>query len=97
MDENEKATFDNRSSLYGPGTEGHTNLGLEWTGIIQNHYGIKLEHPLPPDVVLIMMAVSKCNRAVRTVGYHADNYIDGKIYLEMARDARIEEGKNAES
>lgn len=77
-----------RGNSFGDGTEGHTNLGLEWTGIIQNHYKMRLPYPIPPDVVLLMMAASKINRAACPTPIRDDNYDDGAIYIEMAREAK---------
>jgi len=88
MNEKEKKIFEERGSLYGEGTEAHTNLGLIWTGLIQNHYRIKLPYPLPPDLVLLMFVGSKANRAACHTTLLDDNYDDGKIYMEMARKAK---------
>ena len=76
-----------RSKQYGDATAGHRNLGLEWTGILQNHYGITLDHPIPSHVVLLMMAASKINRAATPTPGQPDDYVDARIYLNLAREA----------
>lgn len=90
FEEREKKLHEERGKQYGEGTFAHTNLGLEWTGLIQNHYRITLSHPLPPDLVLLMFAASKANRAACPTPLHDDNYDDGKVYFEMARKAKEE-------
>lgn len=76
-----------RSARYGRDhVAGHRNLGLEWTGILQNHYGIQFEHPIPPHIVELMMVMSKCNRAAVDPNGR-DNYVDGRAYLAMAEEA----------
>jgi len=77
-----------RGARYGEGTQAHTNLGLIWTGILQNHFLMTLPAPIPADVVLLMMAANKLNRAACPTPLHGDNYDDGVIYVEMAREAK---------
>jgi len=76
-----------RSLRYGPDHKaGHGNLGLMWTGLLQNHYGIQLAHPIPAHLVEIMMALNKANRvAVDPQGL--DHYVDGRAYFAMAEEA----------
>jgi hypothetical protein len=79
-----------RSKRYGDHVPGHQNLGMAWTGLIQNHYGIRLPHPLPAFLVELMMVASKANRAaVNPAG--RDNYKDGRIYFAMAEEAASKE------
>jgi len=79
-----------RTSRYGDHVAGHRNLGLAWTGLIQNHYGICLAHPLPAHLVEIMMAANKANRiAINPSG--RDHYNDGRIYISMAEEASEQE------
>jgi len=59
-----EAVAADRLAQYPDATKGHTNLGLAWTGLLQNHYGIKLDHPIPAHVVLLMLGANKHNRAV---------------------------------
>lgn len=84
----DKAVHDERARIYGDATDGHTNLGLIFTALIQGHYDIKLPHPVPADLALLMMAGGKLNRASRANVYHADNYVDGKVYFALADDAK---------
>lgn len=74
---------------YGPSTENHRNLGEVWTAMIQHHYGIRMEHPLPASVVLLMMVALKAIRGCRG-GYLEDTFDDLTSYNELARNARIE-------
>ena len=87
MDNSEDRTMQERTAQYGPATFGHANLGLYWTGILQNHFGIELDHPIPAHVVLLMMAASKINRAATPTPGQEDDYIDGKNYLQLAEEA----------
>ena len=70
-------------------TFGHTNLGMEWTGILQTHYQMVLPHPIPSDVTLLMMVALKVNRAAHPTPMREDNYLDGKGYMELARKAKL--------
>lgn len=40
-----------RGEVYGDPALSHTNIGLAWTGLIQQHYGITLAHPIPNYLV----------------------------------------------
>lgn len=75
-----------RGATYGDATLGHHNLGLCWTGILQNHFKTELPWPIPADVVLLMMAALKLNRAAIDRGGE-DHYADGRIYIELAAEA----------
>lgn len=77
-----------RAKQYGDATLSHKNLGLEWTGILQNHFRIELPHPIPAHVVLLMMAASKMNRAATPTPGQPDDYADGRIYFSLAEQAR---------
>ena len=80
-----------RQERYGStATVNHRNLGLLWTGIIQSYFEIELSHPIPSHVVLLMMSASKINRAASERGplVDDDNYVDGKIYMELAKLAK---------
>lgn len=76
------AVIAERGKVYGDPSQSHANIGLEWTGLIQQHYGLKLDHPLPGWLVELMMVVFKCHRAARV--FHQDNYTDAKAYLSFA-------------
>ena len=91
LDKEDQKIFDVRQARYGTFIEAHENLGLEWTGIIQNYFRIKLPRPIPSHVVLLMMVASKVNRAAaEELLPDQDNYIDAKIYAVMAQEARLE-------
>lgn len=82
MNQRLKAIAAERGRVYGDPKESHTNIGLSWTGLIQQHYGIALAHPLPPSLVAQMMVAFKNQRSARV--YKADNYDDLKVYAEFA-------------
>ena len=79
-------TIAERGKVYGDPELSHTNIGLSWTGFLQQHYGIELDHPLPSFLVAQMMVVFKMQRAARV--YHADNYVDAKAYAKFAEEAQ---------
>lgn len=84
--------FKDRSKNYGDHISGHGNLGLLWTGMIQNHYKIKLSHSIPSYLVDLMMVASKiCRAAINPT--KEDHYIDGRVYLTMAEAASKKEYK----
>lgn len=80
------ATIAERGKVYGDPQLSHENIGLQWTGLIQQHYGMKLEHPLPAWLVNLMMVAFKTNRSARV--YQADNFIDAKAYLQFAEEGQ---------
>lgn len=71
-----------RGKVYGDPDLSCHNIGLEWTGMIQQHYDMKLDHPLPNWMVSLMLTVFKAHRACRV--WHEDNYTDAKAYLKFA-------------
>lgn len=78
------ATIKERGKIYGDPALSHHNIGLSWTGLIQQHYGVRLDHPLPAWLVELMMVAFKVHRASRV--FHADNYVDAKAYLRFAEE-----------
>jgi len=77
-------TIAERGKIYGDPKESHTNIGLSWTGLIQQHYGITLDHPIPPELVAMMMVTFKVQRSTRV--YHKDNFVDGSAYLRFVEE-----------
>lgn len=75
-----------RGAIYGDAFDNHENQGLLLTGLIQQHYKIRLAHPVPPDLAMMMMVACKINRSV-TGSYHEDNYRDARVYVQMADEA----------
>lgn len=84
-------TIAERGKVYGPAFESHQNIGLAWTGLIQQHYGIKLSHPVPASLVARAMIALKNQRS--SIVHHADNFIDLGAFTRFAEDFQIEEGK----
>lgn len=76
------ATIKERGKVYGDPSLSHENIGLSWTGIIQQHYGMKLPHVMPDYLVELLMVAFKTHRAARV--YHADNYVDLAAYAKFA-------------
>lgn len=73
-----------RSKVYGDPYQSHKNIGLSWTALIQQHYGMDLDRPIPPALVAQMMVVFKMQRSA--VVFKADNYIDAMAYAGFAED-----------
>jgi hypothetical protein len=80
------ALREERGRIYGEPQLSHENIGLSWTGLIQQHYGLRLDHPLPSSLVAQMMVAFKMQRASRV--YHRDNYDDARNYLAFAEEAQ---------
>jgi hypothetical protein len=74
--------IDERGKVYGEPHLSHTNIGLCWTAMLQQHYGIRFQHPIPHHIVELMMVQFKCQRSARV--FHADNYVDASAYLRFA-------------
>lgn len=85
------AVMRERGSVYGEPHHSHKNIGLAWTGILQQHYGIELPHPIPHSIVELMMVSFKLQRSSRV--YHKDNFVDAKAYLEFAEHAQANPGE----
>lgn len=73
-----------RGKVYGDPKLSHENIGLAWAGLIQQHYGIRLDHPLPAFLVSLMMVDFKASRSARV--FHADNFVDLRAYCKFAED-----------
>lgn len=84
-------TIQQRGTIYGEPHHSHRNIGLVWSAILQQHYGLTLPAPIPPHVVELMMVGFKINRAVRV--YHPDNYVDLAAYARFAEHAQANPGK----
>jgi hypothetical protein len=89
-----KAVRRERGRLYGDHVRGHGNLGLMWTGLLQNHYGIVLPHPIPAHLAEAMMVCNKLNR-IAVSPQHEDNYTDAVAYVQMAEEAYERESDGA--
>jgi Domain of unknown function (DUF6378) len=77
-------TIEERGKVYGDPYQSHQNIGLAWTALIQQHYGITLEHPIPAYLIAQMMAGFKLQRAARV--HKKDNYTDAQAYLGFSDD-----------
>ena len=84
-------TIQQRGTIYGEPHHSHTNIGLSWTGILQQHYGITLPTAIPPHVVELMMVAFKVQRSTRV--YHPDNYVDLAAYARFAEHAQAKPGE----
>ncbi len=80
--DDQKKIFLQRQETYGPFDQCHRNLGLAWTALIQNHFHIELEHPIPGFLAALMLATMKQVRATNV--FHADNYDDMLNYNQFA-------------
>lgn len=72
-----------RGTIYGDPELSHENIGLCWTALLQQHYGIRLDHPVPAFLVALMMAQMKAQRSARQ--FKDDNYDDLQIYADFAK------------
>jgi hypothetical protein len=84
-------TIQQRGQIYGEAHHSHSNIGLSWTGILQQHYGITLPTVIPPHVVELMMVAFKVQRSTRV--YHPDNYVDLAAYARFAEHAQAHPGE----
>ena len=84
-------TIQQRGTVYGEPHHSHTNIGLSWTGLIQQHYGITLPHALPPHIIELMMVAFKVQRSARV--FHPDNYVDLRAYAAFAEHAQEHPGE----
>lgn len=84
-------TIDERGKIYGEPHLSHENIGLAWTGLLQQHYGVRLHHPIPAYLVELMMSSFKVHRSARV--YHPDNYVDLKAYASFAEHAQANPGE----
>lgn len=75
-------TIEERGKVYGEPRLAHVNIGLAWTGLLQQHYGIELPHPVPAHLVAQMMLALKNQRSARV--FKADNYVDAGAFLKFA-------------
>lgn len=71
-----------RGRVYGDPKTSHENIGLAWTGLLQQHYGIKLDHPIPDWLVALMMVQFKAQRSARV--FKQDNFDDARVYLDFS-------------
>lgn len=78
----EAAVIEERGKVYGDPQASHANIGLAWTGLLQQHYGIQFDHALPAWLVAQMMVMLKVNRAARV--FKDDNFLDLKVYAGFA-------------
>jgi hypothetical protein len=85
------ALIEERGKIYGDPFTSHGNIGLAWTGLIQQHFNITLPNVIPPSLVAQMMAAFKVQRMARK--YHADNYDDLSAYAKFAQEFQQKEGK----
>lgn len=80
-----EAVIAERGKVYGDPELSHENIGLNWTGMIQQHYQVRLPYPMPAWLVELMMAGFKIHRSARV--FHEDNYVDLEAYaLRFARN-----------
>lgn len=86
-----QALIDERGLVYGDPYLSHVNIGLAWTGLIQQHYGITLSHSLPASLVAQMMVAFKNQRSARI--YKQDNDDDLRVYQGFAVEFQQREGR----
>lgn len=79
--------LEERTASYGDSTDGHENLGVLWSALIRQRYPHLDLPPLPAELVLLMMAANKLNRAALT-GIREDDHVDGANYFALAYEAK---------
>ena len=77
---------------YGDTVFNHTQIGLLWTALLQEHYKLELDHPIPADMACLMMAGMKLIRACWAT-YIFDTYLDAAVYAQFAAVCKGREGK----
>ena len=82
---------DERGKVYGDPFLSHTNIGLCWTGLIQQHYGITLPYPIPGSLAAQMLVGFKNQRSVRVL--KKDNNDDLQVYQSFSVDFQKREGR----
>lgn len=85
LEEAEERVLQDREGSYGDAGESHRLLGHSWTALLEKHYGIELDHPIPSHVVLLMQAENKIHRAVQSA--KKDDFVDGRNYIRLAYEA----------
>lgn len=75
--------IEERGVVYGNPEDSMRNIGVAWTAILQQHYGITLEHAIPDWVVANMLVAFKLQRTMK--GWKLDNYDDAEAYLRFAK------------
>lgn len=78
------ATIAERGKVYGDPYDSHENIGLCWTALIQQHYGLTLAKPIPASLVAQMMVSFKMQRSAKV--FHEDNYVDAHAYAKFAEE-----------
>ena len=78
-----------KDAQYGDPAESLRNIGLVWTGIINQWAGLKLLKPIPGWLVALMYASAKVIRISAKyipLTTREDNELDAKVYLDIAED-----------
>lgn len=76
-----------RNALYGDPQRSMENLGLLWTGILQDHFQIRLPHMIPSYITSAMMAAFKLGRSVRPFQKNTtEDYTDLRNYLDFSQE-----------
>lgn len=81
-----KQLREERGKIYGDPQLSHENIGMAWTGLIQQHFSIRLAKPIPSFLVSLMMVQFKAQRSARV--YHQDNFDDLHVYAQFAQEAQ---------
>jgi hypothetical protein len=85
-DERLKHLRETREAVYGDAAGNHECTGMLWTAILQYHYRIKFDHPIPPHIVCLLLGAMKVERAAAPFEFHQDNYDDAVNYVRMAAE-----------
>lgn len=76
---------EDRGAVYGDIKINHKTIGKMVTGLLENHYQMKLPHDVPGHIVALIMVMVKANRAAAPFKFNNDTYDDGMNYFDIAR------------
>jgi uncharacterized Zn finger protein (UPF0148 family) len=85
-----------READYGDKLTNFRTLGCQITGILEQHYNIKLPHPVPPSIAALILVEVKTNRIARPQAKQ-DSFDDAVNYINIVEELRREERKAADS
>ena len=85
--ERKQTIREDRQHIYGDPAFSNHNLGLMWTGILQDHFQVHFPNGIPSYVVATMLACLKIGRSVRPFNKpDNDDYVDMENYMDFAEE-----------
>lgn len=74
-----------RQPIHGDPEGAFRSIGLVWTGLLERHFQIQLDHPIPAELALAMMVGFKLSRFAYDPN-NADTRLDVHGYATMMTD-----------